>query len=195
MATGNFDPTKFGETTIEQVSNFRYTEAEKKILDCAFALDENEFSDEDYFNLALYFAEHNGLNDDPDDEPDDDPNKTYQIRVYIYEDFPLDGTMLFLLAQTDELSVIRGFSGTNGIMDIFDVECSPEALKTLIECNIKYFPLNHYEDFIITCPCCGERIDDDMILNVYDENLLSGYNINCYRDDCGIQTAKIKFVG
>ena len=58
-----FDVTKFGEDAIEQVSNMRFTDGEKKILDFAISLDE-EFSDEDYYELAYYFAEHNGLNND-----------------------------------------------------------------------------------------------------------------------------------
>ena len=44
-----------------------------------------------------------------------------------------------------------------------------------------------------TCPACGERIDDNMIINVYDENLLSGYNIICNRHDCGAQMANVEF--
>jgi hypothetical protein len=59
--------------------------------------------------------------------------------------------------------------------------------------GVKYFPLDNYEDFVIACPNCGERIDDDMILTTYDENLLSGYNICCYRDDCGTQMAQVGF--
>lgn len=190
MATGKFNPENFGNTTIEQVSNFRYTDSEKKILDFAFKLNNDEFPDDEYFDLAFYFAEHNGLNDD---KPVNDTNKIYQIRVYVFEDYPLDSFLLYLLCNTEDLNVTRGFSGVNGIISIYDVECTLEGLKTLIECNIKYFPLNHYEDFVITCPCCGERIDDDMIIKVYDENLLSGYNINCHRSDCGAQMAKVEF--
>ena len=32
------------------------------------------------------------------------------------------------------------------------------------------------------------------ILNTYDENLLSGYNILCHRKDCGTQMANVKFI-
>ena len=46
---------------------------------------------------------------------------------------------------------------------------------------------------LVTCPNCGERIDDDMILTTYDENVLSGYNILCNREDCGTQMAHVEF--
>ena len=32
-----------------------------------------------------------------------------------------------------------------------------------------------------------------MILTTYDENLLSGYNICCDRNDCGTQMAQVEF--
>ena len=57
----DFDVTKFGEDAVEQISNMKFTSGEKKILDFALALDE-EFSDEDYYELAYYFAKNNGLN-------------------------------------------------------------------------------------------------------------------------------------
>ena len=68
-----------------------------------------------------------------------------------------------------------------------------ETSLTPISFGVPYFPLDNYGDFVITCPNCGERIDDDMILLEYDENLLSGYNINCNREDCGCQMANIEF--
>ena len=71
---------------------------------------------------------------------------------------------------------------------------SQEGLKCLIRIGVPYLPLDNYGDFIITCPNCGERIDDDMIMTTYDEALLSGYNILCNRHDCGCQTAKVKYI-
>lgn len=38
----------------------KFTKEEKLILKYAFSIE--EFSDEEYFNLAFYFAENNGLN-------------------------------------------------------------------------------------------------------------------------------------
>ena len=58
-----FDVTKFGESAAEQVENMNFTEAEKKILDSARSIDDCEFSDEQYYELAYYFAQHNGLNE------------------------------------------------------------------------------------------------------------------------------------
>ena len=58
-----FDVTKFGDSAIEQVENMRFTDAEKQILDYAQKVDECEFSDEQYYELAYYFAQRNGLNE------------------------------------------------------------------------------------------------------------------------------------
>jgi hypothetical protein len=58
----DFDVTKFGEDAQSQIENMRFTKAEQMILEYAFGLEEEEFSDEDYYELAFYFAEHNGLN-------------------------------------------------------------------------------------------------------------------------------------
>ena len=40
----------------------KFTKAQQHILDCAMELDECEFTDEEYYELAFYFAENNGLN-------------------------------------------------------------------------------------------------------------------------------------
>ena len=58
-----FDVTKFGESAAEQVENMRFTDAEKQILDYALKVDECDFSDEQYYELAYYFAQRNGLNE------------------------------------------------------------------------------------------------------------------------------------
>jgi hypothetical protein len=82
----------------------------------------------------------------------------------------------------------------NGMIAIYDGECNTKVLIFLISLGVVYFPLDNYGDFIITCPNCGERIDDDMILHTYDENVLSGYNILCNRNDCGAQMANVEFL-
>ena len=58
-----FDVTKFGDSAMEQVENMRFTDAEKQILDYAQKVDECEFSDEQYYELAFYFAQRKGLNE------------------------------------------------------------------------------------------------------------------------------------
>jgi hypothetical protein len=58
-----FDVTKFGVNAAEQVENMNFTDAEKQILDYAQKVDECEFSDEQYYELAYYFAQRNGLNE------------------------------------------------------------------------------------------------------------------------------------
>ena len=61
MENTKFGPSKFGDDAIEQVENMKFTSGEKKVLDLVMELDD-EFTDEEYFELACYFAERNGLN-------------------------------------------------------------------------------------------------------------------------------------
>ena len=124
--------------------------------------------------------------------------KKYKIRIYIidgYENYRVIGNIINMLIRLHVLRLQNSFDGLNGVLAIYDVICGSEAISELTGLGVKYFPLDNYEDFIITCPNCGERIDDDMILTVYDENLLSGYNILCNRSDCGTQMADVKFMG
>jgi hypothetical protein len=39
-----------------------FTDAQRMILDYALKLEEQGFSDEEYYDLAFYFARQNGLN-------------------------------------------------------------------------------------------------------------------------------------
>jgi hypothetical protein len=98
-----------------------------------------------------------------------------------------------MLIRLRVLRLQNSFEGKNGVLAIYDAICGSEAISELTGLGVIYFPLDNYEDFVITCPNCGERIDDDMILTVYDENLLSGYNILCNRSDCGTQMAQVGF--
>ena len=115
----------------------------------------------------------------------------YKIRVYI----PTEeiGLIMNDAVESKAFKLTNSYDGMNGIIAIYDGLCNSKVLKFLISLGISYFPLDNYGDFIITCPNCGERIDDDMILLIYDENLLSGYNINCNRKDCGCQMADVKY--
>ena len=119
-------------------------------------------------------------------------SKQYHIRVYI----PTEkiGLIVNETIDTNVFRLVNSYDGLNGILAIYDGYCNSKVLKYLISFNVPYLPLNNYEDFIITCPNCGERIDDEMILTIYDENLLSGYNILCNRYDCGCQMANVKFI-
>ena len=119
-------------------------------------------------------------------------NKQYHIRVYI----PTEeiGLIMNDAVDTHAFKLNNSYDGMNGIIAIYDGYCNGNVLKLLISLGIIYFPLDNYGDFIITCPNCGERINDDMILTIYDENLLSGYNILCYRNDCGTQMADVEFL-
>lgn len=118
--------------------------------------------------------------------------KKYLIRVYISDS--IIGNIINMLIRLRVLRLQKSFNGVNGILAIYDVICGSQAIYELIKMGVSYFPLDNYADFIITCPACGERIDDSMIINVYDENLLSGYNIICDRQDCGTQMAQVEFI-
>ena len=117
--------------------------------------------------------------------------KKYLIRIYV-SDSRLGNTVNMLI-RLRVLRLQKSFDGKNGILAIYDVVCGSQAISELIGLGVSYFPLDNYSDFVITCPACGERIDDNMIINVYDENLLSGYNIICDRHDCGTQMANVEF--
>ena len=118
--------------------------------------------------------------------------KTYLIRVYITSEEV--GLVVNDAIDTHLLRLTNSFDGVNGVLAIYDGKISSKGLKLLISLGVKYLPLNNFEDFSITCPNCGERIDDDMIMTTYDEALLSGYNILCNRDDCGCQMANVEFL-
>jgi hypothetical protein len=119
-------------------------------------------------------------------------SKKYRIRVYI----PTKevGMLMGEAVSAKAFEVANEYQGMNGIISIMDGVCSGDVLKVIISCGVKYFPLDNFSDFIITCPNCGQRIDDSMILLEYDENVLSGYNINCEREDCGCQMANVEFL-
>ena len=119
-------------------------------------------------------------------------NKEYRVRVYIPNEEV--GMLVNDAVDTHLLRLTNSYDGVNGMLAIYDGFISTKGLILLISLGIKYFTLDNYGDFVITCPNCGERIDDDMILTIYDENLLSGYNINCHRDDCGCQMADVEFL-
>ena len=119
-------------------------------------------------------------------------DKTYLVRLYIYSEEM--GLIVNDAIDVGMIALTQSFDGTDGCLSIYDGKVSQEGLKCLIRIGVPYLPLDNYGDFIITCPNCGERIDDDMIMTTYDEALLSGYNILCNRHDCGCQTAKVKYI-
>ena len=119
-------------------------------------------------------------------------NKTYRIRVYIPNEEI--GIIVNEAIDCGVYKITNSFDGKENIIAIYDGYINRVGLALFISLNIPYFPLDHYEDFLITCPNCGERIDDDMILLSYDENVLSGYNINCNRKECGVQMANVEFL-
>lgn len=120
-------------------------------------------------------------------------DKKYLIRIYIFSEEM--GAIINDAIDADLFTLTQSFDGVNGCLAISDGKVSQNGLKCLVSLGIAYLPLNNYGEFIITCPNCGERIDDEMILHTYDENVLSGYNILCNRKDCGTQMAKVQYIG
>ena len=116
--------------------------------------------------------------------------KLYKVRIYIFD--KVVGNMINVLVNIKAIRLENSMDGKNGCLAIYDGYMTSSVLFEVIKLT-KIFPLDNYGDFVITCPNCGERIDDDMILKVYDENLLSGYNINCHRSDCCCQMANVEF--
>jgi len=120
-------------------------------------------------------------------------NKEYLIRIYVFSEEM--GMIINDAIDVDMIVLTQSFDGVEGCLAIYDGKVSQNGLKCLISLGVSYFPLSNYGEFIITCPNCGERIDDEMILHTYDENVLSGYNILCNRKDCGTQMAKVQYIG
>ena len=120
-------------------------------------------------------------------------DKEYKIRVYVINENI--GLAINVAIDCGLFKLFNSYDGMNGILAIYDGIISKDGIKELLKLGIVMFPLNNYEDFEITCPNCGNKISDDMILLSYDENVLSGYNICCDIDDCGCQMANVKFIG
>ena len=129
--------------------------------------------------------------------------KRYKIRIYVFD--KTVGNIINLLIRIKAIRLENSMDGVNGCLAIYDGVMTAVVLREVMKLT-KVFPLDSYEDFVITCPVCGERIDDDMILTTYDENLLSGYNIDCEREHpdayhrinrfgCGCQMANVEFTG
>ena len=118
--------------------------------------------------------------------------KYYRLRLYITTEEI--GLIVNEAIDSKAFKLVNSYDGMNDILAIYDGICSSKMLKYFITLKVPYFPLDNYGDFVITCPNCGERIDDDMILHTYDENVLSGYNILCNREDCGTQMAHIEYI-
>lgn len=120
-------------------------------------------------------------------------DKEYRLRLYIYTD--IVGMVINSCFDCGLFTLQSTILGKGDNLCIYDIKCSQKGLKWLIAMEIDYLPLDNYQDFEIRCPKCGERIDDDMILNIYNDDMLSGYNINCNRDNCGLQRAKVSYIG
>lgn len=116
----------------------------------------------------------------------------YLVRLYITSEEI--GLLVNDAIDVGLLTLTQSHEGKEGIIAIYDGYISRNGLVMMIDLGVKYFPLDNYQDFIITCPNCGERIDDKMIYRVYDDNFAMGYNIKCERHDCGMQMANVEFL-
>jgi hypothetical protein len=116
----------------------------------------------------------------------------YHIRAYIYEGEvgEVVGNYLNSLIDSGKVDHLNTVNGKDGLICFYDLLCSREQVWRIYHMGGIFLPMNHYEDFIITCPE-GERIDDDMILRDYSDIVLSGYNIKCKH---GYRTAVVKMI-
>lgn len=118
--------------------------------------------------------------------------KKYKLRVYITSEEM--GLVVNDMIDVGLFPIGNSYDGFGDVLAIYDGEITSKGIKLLNAFKVPYFPLDHYEDFRITCPNCGEPINDDMILKVYDDKLLSGFNIDCYRCDGAIQMADVTYL-
>ena len=83
----------------------------------------------------------------------------YNIRLICLH--ALDDVWVEQMEKDGKLAIVRRFDGMNGIDTIFDVKCAVEGLDLIVNVfKLVYFPLNHYDEFKITCPNCGNTIGD-----------------------------------
>lgn len=119
--------------------------------------------------------------------------KNYHIRAYIEGE--LEGQVMNSLIYQGGADLIQTIDGDGEeLLCIYDLRCDRETLEGITAYGIRILPFNNFGDFLITCPSCGERIDDDMFLTAYTEEVLRGYNIRCDRQDCGIQRAVVQLL-
>lgn len=116
----------------------------------------------------------------------------YKVRVYVTS----EKIGLFVNDMIDNglIRLVNSFDGKGGVLAIYDGLMPAKAIKMLISFKVLYFPLDNYGSFKITCPYCGQPINDDMILTIYDDDLLRGFNIECYHDGCGKAIANVEFL-
>ena len=114
------------------------------------------------------------------------------IRVYCFSFKDLE--VMRCAIESGMVIVERSFLGCRGLMVMIDIRCSVDAVRALMGLGIVILPLSNYGNYEITCPVCGKVIDDDMILRIYDDNVLSGRNILCGRHACGYQLANVRLL-
>jgi len=120
----------------------------------------------------------------------------YYVRVYIFKDGTNSvGLYLNDLIDGERVELVNTFLGIDSLVCFYDLRCDRDQIFDFVSLEVPYLPLNKYEDFTITCPHCGERIDDDMILKDYSDPVMKGMNIDCDRRGCGFQLAKVEFIG
>lgn len=118
----------------------------------------------------------------------------YKIRIFIKTE--VEKSYLYDLLREKVVKFCNVCLGTDGLIALVDVECTKDALSEIDGRGVvEYFPLDNYGDFIIQCPVCCERIEDEAILRTYDENVRSGYDICCTHCDAGAQVAHVRFIG
>lgn len=99
--------------------------------------------------------------------------KSYQLRVYIEDE--KRGLFVGHAIEIGAMAPLNSFAGVGECLWIYDVVCERWVIELLLKYGVPIFPLDNYGDFDITF--CGEPIEDDMILKIYDNRVLSGCNV------------------
>ena len=99
--------------------------------------------------------------------------KEYKIRIYIEGE--KQGLYVNYACSLGAIKLSNSFDGLGSCLAIYDGVCEKWVVGDLISHGIRIFPLDNYGEYDITF--MGESIEDGMILKVYDEKVLKGYNV------------------
>ena len=116
----------------------------------------------------------------------------YNIRAYVFvgDTGEVVGNFLNDLIDAGEVRLVNTVIGKGQLVCFYDLICRKSHIRAIDDLGGVYLPMNHYGEFLITCPE-GDRIDDDMILKDYSDNTLNGFNIKCKH---GYRTARVRIL-
>lgn len=99
--------------------------------------------------------------------------KSYRVRVYIEDE--KRGLFINHAIDIGAMTLFNSFDGVGECLAIYDVGCERWVIELMLKYGVRIFPLDNYGEFLITFQ--GKMIEDNMILKIYDDKVLSGYNV------------------